>query len=222
MRAGGSTFPCDGQRPQDEARPTRYRFAMADRDLRIEPLTPERWPDLEALFGRGGASYGCWCMYFRRASGVPSRAADNRTALQGLTGAGLAPGLVAYDGADAVGWVGLGPRATFTRLVRSRNLKAVDDQPAWSVVCFYIARRRRGEGISRALLDGAVAYAREHGAPVIEGYARDVRVQRVSADSAYTGTVSLFERAGFHEVARYSPPGGYRDRVTMRRELFRT
>jgi GNAT superfamily N-acetyltransferase len=192
---------------------------MTDLDLRIEPLTPERWPDLEALFGKGGASYGCWCMFFRRASGEASRAAENRADLEALTASDPAPGLLAYDGSDAVGWVGLGPRATFPRLVRSRNLKAVDAQPAWSVVCFYVARRRRGEGIARVLLDGAVAFARNHGAPVIEGYARDTGDEHVSADSAFPGTVSLFERAGFHEVARYSPPGGYRDRVTMRRDL---
>jgi GNAT superfamily N-acetyltransferase len=187
--------------------------------LRVEPLRPERWPDLEALFGKGGASYGCWCMFFRRASGEPSRAADNKADLQRLAASEPPPGLLAYDGGDAVGWVGLGPRATFPRLVRSRNLKAVDDLPAWSIVCFYVASRRRGGGISRALLEGAVAYAREHGAPVIEGYARDAGDERMSADSAFPGTVSLFERAGFREVARYSPPGGYRDRVTMRRDL---
>jgi GNAT superfamily N-acetyltransferase len=195
---------------------------MTDGDLRIEPLTPERWPDLEALFGKGGASYGCWCMFFRRASGEPWRAAENKADLERLAATEPAPGLLAYEGDGAVGWVGLGPRATFPRLVRSRNLKAVDELPAWSVVCFYIARRRRGEGIARTLLDGAVAYAREHGAPVIEGYARDVGTERVSADSAFPGTVSLFHRAGFREVARYSPPGGYRDRVTMRRDLSST
>jgi GNAT superfamily N-acetyltransferase len=192
--------------------------ARAGGSLRIEPLTGERWPDLEALFGKGGASYGCWCMFFRRASGEPSRAADNKADLQRLALGEPPPGLLAYDEADAVGWVGFGPRATFPRLVRSRNLRAVDDLPAWSIVCFYVSRRRRGEGISSALLDGALTYAREHGAPVIEAYARDAGDERVSADSAFPGTVSLFERAGFREVARYSPPGGYRDRVTMRRD----
>lgn len=201
---------------------SRYRDGVTAQDLRIEPLTAERWPDLEALFGKGGASYGCWCMFFRRSSGEPSKAADNRAAIQALSATDPAPGLLAYDGTDPVGWVGLGPRATFPRLVRSRNLKAVDDQPTWSVVCFYTARRRRGEGIARVLLDGAVAYARAHGGPLIEGYARDAGDERVSADSAFPGTVSLFERAGFHEVARYSPPGGYRDRVTMRRDLTAT
>lgn len=192
--------------------------------IRIEPLTPERWPDLEALFGRGGASYGCWCMFFRRTSTemATAHAADNRADLERLAAADPAPGLLAFDGHEPIGWVGLGPRASFPRLVRSRNLRPVDDQPAWSVVCFFIARRRRGEGVARRLLEAAVAYAAEHGAPAIEGYARDAAAGRLSADSAYTGTVSLFEGAGFHEVARYLPPGGAAARVTMRRDLAAT
>lgn len=216
MRVGGSKFPgWDG---------TRYCDAMSGRGLRIEPLTPERWPDLEALFGRGGASYGCWCMYFRRASSemATARAVDNRAALQRLAAGDPAPGLLAYDGDEPVGWVGLGRRDTFPRLVRSRYLRPVDDLPVWSVVCFFIARSRRGHGIARALLDGAVAYARAQGAPAIEGYARDVGDERLSSESAYPGTVPLFERAGFHEVIRYAPAGNGRDRVTMRKDLADT
>ena len=121
-----------------------------------------------------------------------------------------------------MGWVGLGPRASFARLVRSRNLKPVDDLPTWSVVCFYIARQRRGEGIARSLLGGAIAYAHANGAPAIEGYARDATDSRLSADIAYPGTVRLFEAAGFREVARYLPPAGATARVTMRLELDAT
>lgn len=191
--------------------------------FRIEPLTPERWPDLEALFGRGGASYGCWCMFFRRSSTEVARAksADNRAALRALAGSDPAPGLIAYDGDEPVGWVGLGPRSGFEWLVRSRFLAPVDDLPAWSIVCFYVARRRRGHGVARALLDGAVAYAREHGAPAVEGYARDPVGSRLRTDAAYTGTVSLFRAAGFREAAVAQPPGAGPPRVTMRLEWGR-
>ena len=194
---------------------------MTGPTLEVLPLTPARWPDLERLFGAGGASYGCWCMFFRRTSTemACAKASDNRADLHALAGRDPAPGLLAYDGSEPVGWVGLGPRASFARLVRSRNLTPVDELPAWSVVCFFVARRRRGEGVTRALLQGAVAYAAEHEAPAIEGYARDVADGRLSPDSAYTGTVAVFERAGFHEVARYTPPGSGRDRVTMRMDL---
>lgn len=126
--------------------------------LRVVPLASERWPDLEALFGRSGASYGCWCMFFRRSSSEMAKAtaADNRAGLRALSDAEPAPGLLAYDGEEPVGWVGLGPRSGFERLVRSRFLAPVDELPAWSIVCFYVARGRRGQGIGRALLAGAV------------------------------------------------------------------
>jgi GNAT superfamily N-acetyltransferase len=213
MRAEGSKF-----HPEPRVG---YRDPVSDHGLRIDPLTPARWPDLAALFGRSGGAYGCWCMDFRRTSSEMSkaRAADNEADLRALASGDPAPGLLAYDGPDAVGWVGLGPRMTFPRLVRSRTLKPIDDLPTWSVVCFYIAAQRRGQGIARALLEGAVDYARAHGAPAIEGYARDVGDAQLSAGSAYPGTVPLFERAGFREVARHLPQGGGMPRVTMRKDL---
>src|SRR3990172_2578581 len=155
----------------------RRRVVRAALGPRIEPLTPERWPDLEAPFGRSRASYGCWGLFF------------------------------------------LGPRSAFERLVRSRFLAPVDALPAWSIVCFFVARRRRGQGVARALLEGAVAYAREHGAPAVEGYARDPGDRRLSTDAAYTGTVSLFRAAGFREAAVAQPPAGGPPRVTMRLEF---
>ena len=160
-------------------------------------------------------------MFFRRSSTDMARAtsADNRAALRVLAGAEPVPGLLAYDGDEPVGWVGLGPRSGFERLVRSRFLAPVDDLPAWSIVCFFVARRRRGQGVARALLEGAVAYTREHGAPAVEGYARDPGDRRLSTDAAYTGTVSLFRAAGFREAAVAQPPGGGPPRVTMRLEF---
>src|SRR3989304_1857050 len=146
-----------------------------------------------------------------RAGGGPGGPGDHRSTGRaragrpprpgGGAGREPVPGLLAYDGDEPVGWVGLGPRSGFERLVRSRFLAPVDDLPAWSIVCFFVARRRRGQGVARALLEGAGAYAREHGAPAVEGYARDPGDRRLSTDAAYTGTVSLFRAAGFHEAA---------------------
>ena len=120
-------------------------------------------------------------------------------------------------------WVGSdsGPEPAFRASCARGNLKAVDDLPAWSVVCFYIARLRRGEGIARALLDGAATYAQEHGAPAIEGYARDVGDTRLSADAAYPGTVSLFAGAGSTRSRGICHRAERTHRVTMRRDLDR-
>jgi GNAT superfamily N-acetyltransferase len=94
------------------------------------------------------------------------------------------------------------PRDEFPRIERSPKLKPVDDQPAWCVNCFYIDRRHRNTGVARALLAGAVAFARERGARLVEGYPIDTRGEHSSSAGLWTGTLDMFERASFVEVAR--------------------
>lgn len=169
----------------------------------IVPLTPDRWPALAALFEQGGDPRWCWCAYWRK-RGLDwsnSTGASNRDLLRGLVEGGRPPGLVALDeGGAAVGWVSVGPRADYERLGSSKLLAPVDDQPVWSIVCFVVARRARGQGVARALLDAAVAWAADHGAPAVEAYPVDVGDGRVTSASAYTGVLSMFEAAGFDVV----------------------
>src|SRR5690606_22917233 len=67
----------------------------------------------------------------------------------------------------------------------------------WSVMCFTVRVGYRKRGVARALLTGAVQYAFEHGAQVIEGYPVDSEGGRVPVSAAFVGTVGLFESAGF-------------------------
>lgn len=194
-------------------------------NLEILPLTGDRFADLDGLFATGDPRW-CWCMYFRARgrSWANSSAASNRADLESLTTkadktAGVAPGLVAYSDGAAIGWVSLGPREDYERLAFSKMLRAVDDRPVWSIVCFVVAGRQRGKGVATALLDAAIAYAREHGAKTLEAYPIHESRGRVSSDAAYTGTQGMFERAGFEvaELRRWnekSPP-----RPIMRLEL---
>jgi GNAT superfamily N-acetyltransferase len=147
--------------------------------LDIVPLTPERLTDLAALFGQGGDPKWCWCAWYRVRSldFRTATSADNRRILEGATRSnaaeGRAPGLVAYRAGEAVGWVSVGPRGDYERLQHSRVLGPVDDRAVWSIVCFVVARRSRGQGIATALLDAAVEYARDHGATLLEAYPAD-------------------------------------------------
>src|SRR5438105_4200010 len=108
----------------------------------IHPLTTDRWPDLEQLFGPRGACAGCWCMWWRQTG--PEFAAHkgqpNKEAFKSIVEAGEEPGLLAYAGGEPVGWCAIAPRDAYKRLRegRLRILKAVDDQPVWSVTCFFI------------------------------------------------------------------------------------
>src|SRR5688500_15994530 len=128
--------------------------------------------DLAALFMEGGDPKWCWCMYYRKRGMDWSNAnpADNREDLRAIAGGDTAPGLVAYSEGRAVGWVGLSPRSEYSRLEASKVLAPVDDKPVWSIVCFVVSAKARGQGIASALLDGAIGYARSKGATILEAY----------------------------------------------------
>lgn len=172
----------------------------------IHPLTLERWPDLEALFGPRGACAGCWDMWWRlsRAEFERRKGDGNREAFSALVRAGTVPGLLAYMDGRPAGWCAIQPRDAYPALLRSRVLKPVDEQPVWAVTCFFTARAYRGQGLTVALLHAAVAYARAHGARIVEGYPVEPKNDRMPDAFAWHGTASAFRAAGFIEVARRS------------------
>ena len=183
---------------------------------------PENWADLEYLFGLPGGSIvrGCWCMAYRRTGRPPEAAispaavrAANRQAMCDLVGSGVVPGLIGYLDGVAAGWISFGPREQYLKLRRSPIMKPVDETPVWSVVCSYVAKPHRGQGLQRRLLAAAVDYARANGATVMEAYPVD-KAERSHPDFMFFGSRSLYERAGFREVVRRSPT-----RVVMRLAL---
>lgn len=174
--------------------------------LEFRPLTPGRWPDLVRLFGERGACGGCWCMWWRlpRSRFVRQKGAGNKRAFKRIVDAGGTPGLLAYHDGEPVGWCALAPRETYPVLERSRVLKRVDAEPVWSVSCFFVARPFRRRGVTVALLQAAVRYARARAARVVEGYPVEPGRGRMPDAFAWTGTASAFRRAGFVEVLRRS------------------
>ena len=177
---------------------------MSPQALDFHPLTPERWKDLEALFGPHGAYSGCWCMFWRvrRADFARMNPGERKAALQELTARPLAPGLLAYAAGQPVGWVSLGPREDFAALAHSRILPPLDDVPVWSIVCFFVTRSRRRQGLLTELIRAAVQYAGAHGAKVVEAYPTDMQSQRLAGVrltgySGYMGIASAFREAGF-------------------------
>lgn len=192
----------------------------------VRPLTGETWDALAALFREGGDPRWCYCQHWRLRSKDMAAATvpQLRERLHEQALSEQPPGLVAFDGERAVGWVGLGPRADFERIVRSRVIPTIDDRPVWSIVCFAVSESARGRGVARALLDGAIEHARARGAVALEAY--PIRLdgdEPVQAEAAFTGTLPMFERAGFVVVAdRASDPSSSRQRVVVRRELGST
>jgi GNAT superfamily N-acetyltransferase len=173
----------------------------------IHPLTPDRWRDFERLFGPRGAYGGCWCMYWRiaRSEFKERQGSGNRRAMRAIVGAGDVPGVLAYRDGEPVGWCSIAPRTDFASLNRSRVLAPLDQQQVWSIVCFFVHPRHRGEGLVAELIDGAVEWARSQGAKVVEAYPTVPRGRTLPPVSSYMGLPAHFERAGFTEAARPSP-----------------
>jgi GNAT superfamily N-acetyltransferase len=176
----------------------------------VEPATPDRWHDLQSLFGEKGAYAGCWCMFWRlnRAEFKAARGNGTKQILQQMVDRNEVPGLLAYDlqqerGKNIVGWCSLGPREDFLALENSRILKRVDDQKVWSIVCFYVAKPARRSGLMLTLLEAAKDYARAQGAKLLEGYPIDLQAN-VTGYAGYMGFASAYRNAGFVEVGRAS------------------
>ena len=189
----------------------------------VRPLIGETWDALADLFREGGDPRWCWCQYWRlrskdfSASKVPQlreRLHDQELSME-------PPGLVAFDGDRAVGWVSLGPRTEFERIVRSKVIPTIDDRPVWSIVCFAVSSTARGQGVARTLLDAAIEHARANGAEALEAYPVAIDAgEPIHAEAAFTGTLPMFERAGFRVVAeRASDPSSRHPRVVVRMSI---
>ena len=140
-----------------------------------------------------------------RAEFVHRQGAANRRAFKRIVQTGEPPGILAYSDDAPIGWCALAPREIYIRLERSRVLQPVDDQPVWSVVCFFVAKGYRRQGVSVKLLKAATAYAKSRGARTVEGYPFDYKSKQTPDPFVWTGLVGAFREAGFTEVLRRSP-----------------
>lgn len=175
-------------------------------DIEIRPVTPDRWTDLEELFGERGACGGCWCMLWRlkRSDFEKQKGPGNKQTLKDIVASGEIPGLLAYAEGKPVAWCSVGPRETYPALGRSRILKRVDEKPVWSVVCFFVTRMYRRKGLTVKLLRAAIEYAAGRGATIVEGYPVEPKKAKSPDVFVYTGLASAFRKAGFAEVIRRS------------------
>ena len=189
--------------------------------IEVKPATTARFDDVATLIGpKNPDSSVCWCLSHRIDSKT-NRALVGRSRgeyVRKLCSSKVAPGVLAYGDGEVVGWAAVAPRSALP-FARSTKIPHVDDLPVWSVWCIRVRPGHRGRGISYALLDGAVAYARSHQAPVVEGYPVDNKGVKVDLTMAYVGTRKLFERAGFTKAADTDSVSGGFPRVVMRADL---
>lgn len=187
--------------------------------IEIRPATD--FADVKTLVGpkRPDANV-CWCLSYR----IPSKqnqqlhGTERGEFVKKLVAEDPPPGILAYDGGEPVGWAAVHPRAD-TGFATNRRIPHVDGQDVWSIWCIRVRPGHRGNGISHALLAGAVDLARAYGAPAVEGYPVDNAGQKVDLTMAYVGTRKLFEDAGFAKAADTESVLNGFPRVLMRLDL---
>jgi GNAT superfamily N-acetyltransferase len=175
--------------------------------LSVKEVTTKTWPDFEALFESKGAPSYCWCMAWRATAEEKknSSSASRKRAMKRRVDSKTPIGLLGYLDKEPVAWCSVAPSTTYQRLRK-------DEEPSedvWSIVCFFIRREHRGQGLTKALLEAAIHQAKTRGAKVVEGYPVDPD----SPSYRFMGFVPMFMEAGFHEVAR----AGTRRHVVRRR-----
>ena len=191
--------------------------------IEVVPATPDRWDDVVTILG-GNGDKGCWCQAPRGrvAGGRNAGPGTRRAATQAQLAETPPPGMLAYVDGKVAGWCGFGPRPSLPRLVHSRTIPAIDDQPVWSILCFNIRVGYRRRGVAAALVGGVVDYARRSGAPGVEAYPIDPEGGRVDTSFGYVGLTQIFERAGFRRVAATGARSDRRPRWLMRLDFLTT
>lgn len=159
-------------------------------------VNSERWKDFERLFESRGGPKSCWCMVWRATPAEAKRkdGASRKAAIAARVSAGVPIGLLGYLDEEPVAWCSVAPRATYRRLTDDDGT----DEGIWSIACFFVVRRLRGQGIIRKIIQAAVEHARAHGASLVEAYPVDPD----SPSYRFMGFVPVFEEAGFSEVGR--------------------
>jgi len=197
------------------------RIALYNRRM-IEVTPAHDFAGIATMLGpKKPESSVCWCLSWRLSSAENRSLAgvDRAEKVRELTRRPIAPGVLARDDGEVVGWAGVAPRSDLHPIEHSRKTPHVDDLPVWSVWCIRVRPGFRRRGITAALIDGAVDYARASGAPAVESYPVDNGDRRVDQTMAFVGTRAMFERAGFVKVADTGSVSGGIARIVMRLAL---
>ena len=186
-------------------------YSVTMRRLTFHDVDQARWPDFERLFESRGAPKSCWCMVWRGRGEETRRikGADRKQAIERRVRDGVPIGLLGYLDGVPVAWCSLAPRASYRALGGPAFAGQAEDA-IWSLVCFFIRRELRGEGMTAELIEVAAAHARSRGARILEAYP----VLPGSPSYRFMGYVPTFERAGFQHFG----PAGSRRHV-MRLDL---
>jgi GNAT superfamily N-acetyltransferase len=184
--------------------------------LKFEQLTSSNWKKFEVLMGEKGGCGNCWCMYFRLPYKTfqENKPDGNKKMMKNLVNKGMPQGLIASMNNDPVGWIAMAPREDYMKIENSRAFKRIDEQPVWSITCFFVKKEYRHKGLSQYLIKGAVDFAKKKKIKILEAYPAIPYADKVPHPFLWVGILSSFIRNGFTIVRQQS-----KSRAMVRIEL---
>lgn len=185
------------------------------------PVTPDRFEDFADVINPKRRATHCWCLSHRlRAKDIQERGRGSREhAARELCEREPPPGVVTYRDGIPVGWCSISPRSDIPRLLASQLIRPMDDVAVWSVICVVVRSGNRRQGVTTALLEGAVAWAASQGAPAVEAYPVDPEGERMDLTMAFVGTRAMFAKVGFEVIGTTDAVASKMTRLVMRRYL---
>jgi GNAT superfamily N-acetyltransferase len=185
----------------------------------VKPLTAALGADFLRFFDheRGPAFADnpewakCYCHFYHVArAGTVDWASlsgsQNRTAMKARIDVDAMEGFLAFDGEEVVGWLNASPRHElphcFDRMQIEPTPLPCEPFEAAVIVCFVVAPSRRRQGVSRALLTGAVQSLAARGFKLIDAFPFKSAESALPTDH-YHGALSLFVEQGFEVLCEY-------------------
>jgi GNAT superfamily N-acetyltransferase len=188
--------------------------------MTLEVTPAHNFDDMATMFApKKPESSVCWCLSWRLDSreNRELRGTERADKVRELCARDLAPGVIAHLDGEVAGWAGIAPRAELHPFANSRKIPHIDDLPVWSLWCIRVRPGFRKQGVTAALIEGAVDYARTSGAPAVESYPADNGNKRMDLTMAFVGTRRMFEKAGFAKASDTDAIAGGFPRILMRR-----
>jgi GNAT superfamily N-acetyltransferase len=168
----------------------------------IRRLDTSTWAAFAELVERNNGIFGgCWCMGNHpepsRTSAAHNRAAKERRVHEGRAHAAL---VIDEDG-SAQGWCQYGSPEELPGIKHRREYdKAAPPLPDWRIICFFVDKKHRGQGIARAALEGALGQIAQLGGGLVEAISEVTAGREAQGRFLFSATIELFEQNGFTRV----------------------
>lgn len=122
-------------------------------NLEFHEVAAARWGDFERLFESRGGPKNCWCMVWR-AGAKTTKGPDRKAAIRQYVCNDMPIGLLGYSEGEPVAWCSIAPRPTY-RDLGGPNDAGERPKQIWSLVCFFIRRELRAQGLTKQVIEAA-------------------------------------------------------------------